>query len=111
MSEFVGAKKLARIYIDTQDKFESKPLYEEILLRAKEFGMSGATVFKGVAGMGVHTKIHSFELLSLSQNLPLIIELIDDESKLKDFLTSIDSIIDEGMCVMMDVEVISYKHK
>ena len=111
MSEFVGTKKLARIYIDTEDKFESKPLYEEILLRAKDFGMSGATVFKGVAGMGVHTQIHSFELLSLSQNLPLIIELIDDESKLKDFLTSIDSIIDEGMCVMMDVEVISYKHK
>jgi PII-like signaling protein len=94
-----------------QDRYKSKPLYEEILYRAKEFGMAGATVLKGVAGMGVHTQIHSFELLSISQNLPLVIEIIDTESKLKEFLATIDEIIEEGLCVIADVEVISYKHK
>ena len=111
MKDYVGHKKIARIYIDTQDRYKSKPLYEEILYRAKEFGVAGATVLKGVAGMGVHTQIHSFELLSISQNLPLVIEIIDTESKLKEFLATIDEIIEEGLCVIADVEVISYKHK
>jgi hypothetical protein len=111
VSDYLGKKKLVRIYIDTEDKYDSKPLYEEILLRAKKCRMKGATVFKGIAGIGGHSEIHSFELLSLSQNLPVVIEMIDDEPKLREFLEVISSLITDGMCVMMDIDVLLYKHK
>ena len=111
MKKYIGKKKAARIYINNQDKYEGKPLWESILFKAKQYGLAGATVFKGVAGMGAHSEVHSFNVLVISQVLPLVIELIDDEAKVRGFLEEIEPMIEEGLTSMSDVEVITYKHK
>jgi len=111
LKRYLGQKKVARIYIDNQDKFEGKPLWEEVLIKAKEYGLAGATVFKGVSGIGVRGEIHSFNVWSIAQKLPLVIELIDDEEKIFDFLEQTDGMIEEGITTLSDTEVIRYKHK
>jgi len=111
MKGIVGKKKVARIYIDSLDKYEGEPLWEHIVFAAKEFGLAGATVFNGIAGMGSHAQLHSFSLLSVSQELPIIVELIDDEAKVRAFLEKADEMIDEGLVTLADVDVIAYKHK
>ena len=111
MKRYLGKKKVARIYIDNQDKYEGKPLWEEVLKKARECELAGATVFKGISGIGVRGEIHSFNVWSISQKLPLIIELIDNEEKILDFLEKIDEMIEEGITTLEDTEVIQYKHK
>ena len=111
MKRYLGQKKVARIYIDNQDKVHGKPLWEEVLKKAKEYGLSGATVFKGVSGIGVQGEIHSFNVWSIAQKLPLVIEIIDKEEKIMGFLESIDEMIEEGITTLSDTEVIRYKHK
>jgi len=111
MKRFLGSKKILRIYIDNQDKFDGKPLWEEILKKAKKLEIAGATVFKGVAGIGAHSEIRSFNVFTISQELPLVIEIIDSEEKIVDFIDHIDYMIDEGITTMCDTQVIKYKHK
>ncbi len=111
MKRFLGAKKIARIYIDNQDKYNGRPLWEEILKKVKELGLAGATVFKGVAGIGAHAQMRSFNVWTLSQELPLIIEIIDDEDKIINFINNTDDMIDEGLITLCDTQVIKYKHK
>jgi len=110
MKRYLGKKKAMRIYVDSVDMFEGEALWQHIVHKAREFGVSGATVFKGVAGMGAHSQLHTFEVWSLSQKLPVVIELIDNEDKLRDFLARCDDAIAEGLVTLSDVDVISYKH-
>jgi len=109
--KYLGKKKLLKIYIDNQDKFDGKPLWEELLKKVKELGLSGATVTKAVAGIGANTTIHTSNILVLSQELPLIVEIIDDEEKIDLFLKESDEMITEGLCTISDIEVANYKHK
>ncbi|NPA82580.1 MAG: DUF190 domain-containing protein [Epsilonproteobacteria bacterium] len=111
MKRFLGKKKILRIYIDNNDKYKGEALWEVLLKIAKELSMSGATVYKAVAGMGAHTKIRSFNIWSLSQEMPIVIEMIDDENKIRNFLENVDDMIEEGLVTLCDVEVISYKHE
>ncbi len=111
MKRYLGKKKIVRIYIDNQDKFDGKPLWEEILREVKEKDMAGATVFKGVAGIGAHTELRAFNVWSISQELPIIIEIIDNEEKIYSFIDKIDYMIKEGLTTISDTEVIKYKHK
>ena len=111
MKRYLGQKKVARIYIDNEDKYEGKPLWEEILKQAREYHLAGATVFKGISGIGVGGEIHSFNVWSISQKLPLVIELIDNEEKILDFLEEINGMIEEGITTLDDTEVIQYKHR
>lgn len=110
MKRYLGPRKILRIYIDNDDKFENQPLWEAILKKAKEEGIAGATVFKGVAGMGAHSEISSFSVWSLSQKLPVVIEIIDKEDKIMSFLKITELMIKEGLVTLSDVDVISYKH-
>lgn len=110
MKRYLGKRKLLKIYISNEDSFEGKPLWEVLLQRAKDAGISGATVLKAVAGLGAHSQLHAFNVWVLKQKLPLVIEMIDKEEKIKTFVDSVDTIIDEGLLTMSDVEVISYKH-
>ncbi|MCF6200850.1 MAG: DUF190 domain-containing protein [Hydrogenimonas sp.] len=110
MKRYLGKRKLLKIYISNEDSFEGKPLWEVLLQRAKDAGISGATVLKAVAGLGAHSQLHAFNVWVLKQKLPLVIEMIDKEEKIKTFVDSVDNIIDEGLLTMSDVEVISYKH-
>ncbi len=111
MQRYLGKKKIARIYIDNQDKYNGKPLWEELLRKVKECGLAGATVFKGVAGIGAHSEIRSFNIWVMSQELPIIIEIIDEEEKIMNFLNNADEMIEEGLTTLSDIEVIKYKHK
>jgi PII-like signaling protein len=107
----IGKKKILRLYIDSLNKYDHKPLWEVVLQKAKEEGLAGATVFKGIAGMGPHSEIHTFSLLSMSENLPIIVEIIDNEEKIINFTKILDEIVDEGLVTLTDTEVIQYRHK
>ncbi len=111
MKRLLGTKKLLKIYIDTDDKYNNAPLWEEILKEAKAKGLSGATVYKSISGMGIHSQFKSYKLIALSQSLPLVIEIIDSEEKIKSFLERLDQILEEGLVTLSDVEVMQYKHK
>jgi PII-like signaling protein len=111
MKRLLGTKKLLKIYIDTDDKYHGNPLWETILKKAKEHGLFGATVYKSISGMGIHSEFKSYNLIALSQSLPLVIEMIDSEEKIRSFLEVLDTIMEEGLVTLSDVEVMQYKHK
>ena len=109
MKRYLGKKKVARIYIDNQDKFEGEPLWEAILKRAKEEGMAGATVIRGMMGFGAHSRLHSARLLRLSEDLPLIIEIVDTEEKVRRYVEEIDDMFQDGLITIEKAEVIRYR--
>jgi len=111
MKGLAGKRKLLRIFISLEDKFEGKPLWEYILELVKENNIAGATVLKAVAGIGSHSELKTFSVWRLSQNLPVVIEIIDREEKIGKFLKVLDRIIEEGLVVLEDVEVIAYRHR
>jgi len=111
MKKYLGKKKILRIYIDTTDKYNGESLWEDILTEVKETGLSGATVFKGVAGIGAFSEIRSFNVWALAQELPLIIEIIDDKEKIENFIDHIDIMLDNALMTITDTEVVRYKHK
>ncbi|WP_163327575.1 DUF190 domain-containing protein [Desulfurobacterium thermolithotrophum] len=111
MKGLVGKRKLLRIFISLEDKFEGKPLWEHILKLVKENGLSGATVYKAAAGIGAHSVFRTFSVWRLSQNLPIVIEIIDGEEKIRNFVNILDNILEEGLIILEDVEVITYKHR
>ncbi len=111
MKRYLGQKKILRIYIDTLDKYNGEPLFEEILKEVKKEGLAGATVLKAVAGIGAFSEVHSFKVWTLAQELPLVIEIIDDKEKIENFIEHIDPMLDNGLITVVDTEVITYKHK
>lgn len=104
-------KKL-KIYLGESDKSGGKLLYEVITLKARSMGLSGATVFKAVMGFGAKSHLHTSKILRLSEDLPIIIEIIDNEAKINDFLPQVEEIIDAAKCGVLitleDVEIHRY---
>ena len=88
---------LLRIFIGESDKHDGKPLYEWIVLKARQEGLAGATVLRGMMGFGAHSRIHTFKIERLSEDLPIIIEIVDTREKLEKFLSIIDNEIEEGL--------------
>ena len=111
MKRYLGKKKVLKIYIDTTDKYEGEPLWEELLKKVKEESLAGATVHKAVAGIGAFSEIHSFKVWALAQELPLVIEIIDDEEKIYAFLEAVDAMMQNALVTLTDTEVIRYKHE
>ena len=111
MKGIVGKRKLLRIFIDLDDKYKGKPLWEYILRLVKEKGLAGATVFKAAAGIGAHSELRIFSVWRLSQNLPVVVEIIDREEKVREFLNVLDEVLEEGLVVLEDVEVVTYRHR
>lgn len=111
MKRYLGHKKILRIYIDTLDKYNGNPLFEELLKEVKSEQLAGATVFKAIAGLGAFTEMRSFKVWAMAQELPLIVEIIDDEEKIRSFIEHIDGMIDNGLVTITDTEVIKYKHE
>ncbi len=103
-----GEARLLRIFVGENDKWQGAPLYESIVKRARASGLAGATVFKGVMGFGAHSRIHSSKILQLSEDLPVMVEIVDTEQKLKGFLLELDSMVTEGLVTMERVEIIRY---
>jgi len=101
--------KLLRIFIGEADKLNGKPLYEEIVLLARRNSMAGATVIKGSMGFGCKSRMHTSKLLELSTDLPVIIEIVDSEEKINDFLPSLDGMVKEGLVTVEKANVIMYR--
>lgn len=100
---------LLRIFIGESDHYKGKPLYEWIIARARESGMAGATVLRGIEGFGAHSRLHTAKILRLSQDLPIIIEIVDTTETIEKFLPVIDDAIEEGLVTTEPVHVRFYR--
>lgn len=98
-----------RIYIGESDKHQGMPMYEWLLKAAKEQGLSGGTVFRGVSGFGAHSRIHSAKILDLSADLPMVVELIDNPEKINEFLKLVDDVVLQGMATIETLQIRRYR--
>jgi len=100
---------LLRIFVGESDRHEGKPLYEWIVLKAREQGLAGATVLRGLMGFGAHSRLHTFKVERLSLDLPMVVEIVDAREKLEAFLAAIDDNVTEGLATMEKVDVRLYR--
>jgi PII-like signaling protein len=100
---------LLRIFLGESDRWEHKPLYEAIVLKAREMHMAGATVLRGPMGFGKTSHLHTAKILRLSMDLPLIIEIVDSEEKINTFLPVLDGMMGGGLVTLEKVKVIHYR--
>ena len=100
---------LLRIFIGESDKHQALPLYEWIVKKARETGMAGATVLRGMQGFGADSHMHTAKILRLSQDLPIVIELVDTPEKIQAFITIIDPVIEEGLMTTERIHVRFYR--
>jgi len=103
--------KLLRIFIGEADRWEHKPLYEAIVLKARELGLAGATVLRGPMGFGAKSHLHTSKIIRLSMDLPMVIEIVDSEEKIKTLLPFLDTMVTEGLITLEGVHVIKYTAK
>jgi PII-like signaling protein len=101
---------LLRIFIGEDDKFERLPLYEAIVLKARDMHLAGATVLRGPLGFGHSSRLHTTKILRLSQDLPLVIEIVDAKEKLDAFLPELDRMMSSGLVTLEKVQVLQYGH-
>jgi PII-like signaling protein len=99
---------LLRIFFGEDDKFEHLPLYEAIVLKAREMHLAGATVLRGQAGFGHSSRLHTTKILRLSQDLPVVIEIVDTQAKIDAFLPVLDSMMKSGLVTLEKVQVLQY---
>jgi len=102
--------KLLRIYIGESDTYNGKPLYEQIVLKARELNMAGATVIKGIMGFGADSHLHSSKILRISEDLPILIEIVDTKDKIDLLMPFLDESVEEGLITLNEVNVIKYRH-
>jgi PII-like signaling protein len=100
---------LLRIFIGESDRHDGQLLYEWIVLKAREKGLAGATVMRGMMGFGAHSRLHTFKIERLSQDLPIIVEVVDTREKLEKFLALIDNEIEEGLATLEEVQIHFYR--
>lgn len=104
--------KLFRIFIGESDKYHGRPVYEEIVLKAREANLAGATVIKGIMGFGANSKIHTTKILAMSEDLPLIIEIVDELNKIENFIPVVNKIFEEanigGLVTIEKAQIIKY---
>lgn len=101
--------KLLRIFIGESDRWQGKPLYQEIIELAKKKGMAGATAIKGFMGFGCRSHMHTTKLLRLSEDLPIIIEIVDSDEKIAQFIGNLDKMVQEGLITIEKANVIMYR--
>jgi PII-like signaling protein len=99
---------LLRIFIGEAEKFGNKPLYESIVLKAREMQLAGATVLRGPMGFGHSSHIHTSKILRLSHDLPLVIEIVDSQEKIDAFIAVLDTMISSGLLTLEKVQVLRY---
>src|SRR5688572_16676782 len=102
--------ELLRIFIGESDKHKGRPLYEVIVEEARAKGLAGATVLRGILSFGARSRIHTAKILRLSEDLPLVIEIVDKPERIAEFLPIVDAMIGEGLVTLERVRVIVYRH-
>jgi PII-like signaling protein len=109
-----GEGKLLRIFLGEGDRLDGRPLYEIIVAKARENGLAGATVLRGVEGFGARSRIHTAKILRLSEDLPIVVELVDTEEKMKAFMPFVDTVFERsgsgGLITLERAEIIRYTH-
>ena len=100
---------LLRVFVGESDRDRHRPLYEAIVLKAREAGLAGATVLRGVMGYGKHSVLHTAKILRLSEDLPMVIEIADSLDKIEQFLPVLNEMIKDGLVTLERVRVIQYK--
>jgi uncharacterized protein len=108
--KITGKALILRVFIGESDKHGGKSLYEAIVLKARELNLAGATVLKGILGFGAHSRLHAAKLLTLSEDLPIIVEIVESEENIGKILPFIDSTVDEGLVTIEQVEIFKYRH-
>ena len=106
-----GKAKLVRIFVGESDTWRGKKLYDAIVESLRANDMAGATVYRGIAGYGAHRRAHKESRMSLSSDLPIMISVVDDEAKIRSYLPVLEQMVQEGLVVLSDVDVIKYTHR
>src|SRR5712691_8971769 len=99
---------LLRVFMGEDDRFDGKPLYESIVLKAREHGLAGATVLRGPIGFGHSSRLHTAKILRLSEDLPFVIEIVDSEERINAFLPELDRMIGSGLVTLEKIKVLQY---
>ena len=100
---------LLRVFIGESDHYHGRPLYEVIVNEARQRGLAGATVWKGFMGFGAHSRMHTVKILELSQDLPIVIEIVDAKDKIEAFLPVLDGLVGEGLVKVEPARIILYR--
>jgi PII-like signaling protein len=109
MVRIEGEGKLVRIFIGESDTWHGKPLYQAIVERVREEGLAGATVVRGIEGFGADSRLHTSRILRLSEDLPVVIEIVDTTEQIQRVLPLLDEMVGEGMVTLERVEIIAYR--
>lgn len=108
MEKTVSEQKLVRIFIGESDKYYDEPLFKALIKKARDSGVAGATAFRGIYGFGASAQIHSASVLTLSENLPIVIEIVDSSEKIDKFLNEAEQMLKNGLITIEKVTVIIY---
>lgn len=104
-----GRGKLLKIYIGETDQYHGSPLYHAIVVKARQLGLAGATVYRGLEGFGADSRIHTANILRLSEDLPIVVEIVDKPERIDSFLPELDKMVTKGLVVTVeDVQVVRY---
>ena len=103
--------ELLRVFVGESDRWGGRPLYEVIVEEARRRGMAGATVLRGTLGFGANSRIHTAKILRLSEDLPIVVEIVDRPDRVAEFLPDLERMIGEGLVTLEKVRVIAYRHK
>ena len=106
-----GEAQLLRIFIGESDRWEGTPLYEAIIMEARRLGLAGATALRGIMGFGADSRIHTAKVLRLSDDLPIVVEIVDRPDRISLILPLLDEMVQEGMITTETVHVAAYRHK
>jgi PII-like signaling protein len=106
-----GPGKQLRIFIGESDRWHHRSLADALLEMLREEGLAGATVLRGVAGFGAHSRIHTAHVLRLSEDLPIVIEVIDRPDRIEKVMPRLDEMVREGLVVVSDVDIVLYRHR
>ena len=100
---------LLRVFLGESDRWQGRPLYEAIVLKARELHLAGATVLRGPMGFGAKSRLHTAKVLRLSEDLPMVIEIVDRREKIDELLPHIDAMVQDGLVTLEEVKVIKYR--
>lgn len=101
--------KLLRIYLGEHDRWQHQPLYEALVCKARELGLAGATVLRGPMGFGASSHLHTAKITRLSEDLPLLIEIVDTEENLRRFLPHLDTMLGDGLVTLAEVQIFHHR--
>ena len=106
--KLTGQGLLLRIFVGEADRWHGRPLYEALVLKAREMGLAGATVTRGVEGFGAHSRLHTAKVLRLSEDMPMLIEIVDKEERIRAFIPACDEMVKDGLVTLEKVEILRY---